>query len=114
MSEVLERAGAPDDVLPDTTASGPVAPQAQLRRASGFVIAGPLRCLVAALSAGAGVVHLAMVPSHMGEWAPEGVAFAVAGWVQLVVALLVVTRPSRALLWVTTIANAALLRITIS
>ena len=32
-------------------------------------------------------VHLAMVPSHWGEWAPEGAAFAVFGWVQLALAL---------------------------
>jgi hypothetical protein len=70
-------------------------------------MAESLRYLVAGLSAAAGVIHFAMVPSHMGEWAAEGVAFAVVGWVQLAVALLVVVRPSRLLLAATIVANVA-------
>jgi len=58
----------------------------------------PLRALLAALSGAAGVIHLAMVPSHMDEWALEGVAFAVAGWFQLAWAVLVLTRSRRELL----------------
>jgi hypothetical protein len=70
-------------------------------------LAGPLRYLLAGLSGAAGAIHLAMVPSHMDEWAAEGVAFAIAGWGQLVMALLLVARPSRALLRATIIANVA-------
>jgi len=68
-------------------------------------VAPALRYLIAGLSAAAGVVHLAMVPSHMGEWAAEGVAFAVVGWLQLAMALLVVVRPTRLLLAGTAVAN---------
>jgi hypothetical protein len=63
-------------------------------------MAQPLRYLLAALAGAAGVIHLAMVPSHVEEWAAEGVAFAVVGWLQLVLALWLVIRPSRALLGV--------------
>jgi hypothetical protein len=107
MSEVLERASAPEEDVPSAaTATEPVAdpfPSAAPAPAP----AGPLRYLLAGLSGGAGTVHLAMVPSHMDEWAAEGVAFAIAGWVQLVMALLLVTRPSRALLRATIVVNAA-------
>src|SRR3954465_11993609 len=34
-----------------------------------------LAYLLAACLTGAGIIHLAMVPSHMGEWRPEGWAF---------------------------------------
>jgi hypothetical protein len=54
--------------------------------------------LLAALSGAAGAIHLAMVPSHMDEWAAEGVAFVVAGWLQLVFAVAVLLRPARRLL----------------
>lgn len=54
--------------------------------------------LLAALAASAGAVHLAMVPSHMESSTVEGIGFAVAGWVQIVTAFLLVARPSRALL----------------
>lgn len=57
--------------------------------------------LLATLSAGAGAIHLAMVPSHADEWLLEGVLFAITGWVQIALALLLVTRPSRRLMmWV--------------
>jgi hypothetical protein len=55
----------------------------------------PARVLLATLSAGAGAIHLAMVPSHANQWLPEGIAFALAGWIQLGFALLIVVRPSR-------------------
>ena len=63
-------------------------------------IATPAAVLVtmATLSAAAAVVHLVMVPSHMDEFAAEGIAFAVAGWLQLLVAFSLWTQPSRALL----------------
>jgi len=59
-----------------------------------------VRHLLAGLSAASGAIHLAMVPSHMDEWAAEGIAFLVAGWLQLAFALVVLllTRPGRAVL----------------
>lgn len=61
-------------------------------------LSGPMRALLATLLGVAGVIHLVMVPSHAGESAVEGAGFLVAGWVQVVAAILVVTRPSRLLL----------------
>jgi len=55
--------------------------------------------VLAALAAGAGVIHLAMVPAHMSEWVLEGIAFAVVGWLQVLVAVALVLRASRALEW---------------
>lgn len=60
----------------------------------------PLRVAVSVTAAGAGIIHLVMVPSHLGEWAPEGWAFAVAGWLQLALAVVVLIRPTRAVLGV--------------
>ena len=50
--------------------------------------------LLGHLLAGAGAIHLAMVPSHAGEWLAEGIAFAVAGWLQLGSRRAVVARPT--------------------
>ena len=58
---------------------------------------------VAALSAGAAAIHLAMAPGHLGESAILGGGFIVAAWVQLAIAVLAVTRPSQRL-WLATIA----------
>lgn len=70
-------------------------------------MAHPLRYLLAALAGAAGVIHLAMVPSHVDEWAAEGVAFAVVGWLQLALAFGLVIRPSRALLGGAIVGNVA-------
>jgi hypothetical protein len=122
MTDVLEHAssGAADDdaarhdddadVPSDAeVAAGPAEPAATTAApappAARPEIAAGLRYLIAGLSAGAGAIHLAMVPSHMGEWAAEGIAFAVVGWLQLAAALLVVVRPSRLLLAATALAN---------
>lgn len=50
------------------------------------------RVLVGTLSAAAGVIHVAMVPAHAAEWLPEGIAFAVAGWLQIGLAVAIVAR----------------------
>ena len=63
--------------------------------------------LLASLSGTAGVIHLVMAPSHMDEWALEGIGFALAGWLQLVFAALVLVRPSRPLLLAGIAINAA-------
>lgn len=55
----------------------------------------PLRVALAGLLTGAAVIHFALVPSHAGEALVEGLTFAAAGWVQLVLAVALLTRPSR-------------------
>jgi hypothetical protein len=65
------------------------------------------RLLLAAASAGAGAIHLAMVPSHWDESVVEGVGFAMFGWLQLAFAAVVLVRPSRALLTGGAVVNAA-------
>jgi hypothetical protein len=57
--------------------------------------AGPADAALAALLAGAGLVHVAMAPAHLTSSAADGVGFLVVGVVQLLVAVLVVARPSR-------------------
>ena len=57
--------------------------------------AGWLRTMLAAACAGAGVIHLAMVPSHAGGAMLEATGFAAFGWAQLAVAVLLVVRPGR-------------------
>ena len=54
-----------------------------------------VRGALAALSLAAGVIHLAMVPAHMGQWALEGIAFAVIGWLQVLLAVALLMRPTR-------------------
>jgi hypothetical protein len=56
------------------------------------------RILLATLSGAAGVIHLVMAPDHYGESAVEGIGFLIAGWIQIAIAVLVVVRPSWALL----------------
>src|SRR5262245_63383785 len=63
------------------------------------------RVLLAVLSGAAGVIHLAMVPSHWGSSVAEGVGFAVTGWAQIVIAVMLLVSPSRALLRVTMLVN---------
>ncbi len=66
----------------------------------GVDVSPPLgaRLLLAAMSAGAGAIYLAMVPSHWGASVAEGVGLAVAGWLLLAFAAVVLSRPSRGLL----------------
>lgn len=90
-----------------TIADVPVAPEPvrDPEPSDGFEPSMPARVLLAALSAGAGAIHLVMVPSHVQEWAPEGYAFALVGWFQLIVAAVLIARPSKALLKVTVVTN---------
>jgi hypothetical protein len=50
----------------------------------------PRRALLAATLGGAAVIHLAMVPAHAAESVPLAIAFALAGWVQALLAVAVV------------------------
>jgi hypothetical protein len=58
----------------------------------------------AALLAGAGVVHLVMVPSHADASIVEAVGFAVAGWIQLLLAAALVVR-ARPAVWITIVVS---------
>ena len=60
--------------------------------------ASPGTWLLAALLAGAGIIHLVMVPVHWDGSTTDGVLFLVAGWVQLALAVLTVVRRTRGLL----------------
>jgi hypothetical protein len=64
-----------------------------------------IRSVLVSLGVLAAVVHLAMVPSHWGEWRVEGVLFAVTGWVQLALAAACWARPSRRVLLATAFVN---------
>ena len=57
--------------------------------------AEPEHWFLAALLCGAGTIHVAMAPSHLGEAAVEGAGFLVAAWVQLILAVVVLLRPTR-------------------
>jgi hypothetical protein len=63
------------------------------------------KVLLAVLSGAAGVIHLAMVPSHWGSSVAEGVGFSIVGWAQIVIAVILLTSPSRGLLRVTMLVN---------
>jgi hypothetical protein len=66
-------------------------PKATARRSS----IGWVQWLVAALLVGAGAVHLALAPSHFGESTVEGIGFVVAAWLQIALAVAVLLRPTR-------------------
>lgn len=55
----------------------------------------PMLWLLAALSFGAGVIHLSMVPSHVEESIQLGGAFAAAGWFQIASGIAMLVRPTR-------------------
>src|SRR5262245_34504231 len=69
------------------------------------------RWLVAACLAGAAVIHAAMVPAHLGESAVEGWGFVASAWAQLLLAVLVVVRPSRGVRIGVVAVNAALVAV---
>src|SRR5438046_9612038 len=98
MTGVLERDELP---FPATDPREIVEP----RRTFDLLVAS--RVLLAVISVGAGAIHLAMVPSHWGESVAEGFGFAATGWLQLAFAAVVLTRPSRALLWLGAALNGA-------
>jgi hypothetical protein len=74
---------------------------------SSFALSPASRLTLATLSGAAGLIHLVMVPSHMQLSTGEGVMFAVAGWLQIGLAVLLATRPSRTLLGATIAINLA-------
>ena len=96
MTDVLERAVRPrsDQPVAAPTATRP----AGRRQDRPHEFSNTLCVLLASLSAGAGVIHLAMVPSHAGTSVVEGIGFAVAGWFQLTFAVVLFRGRSRFLL----------------
>lgn len=56
------------------------------------------RAVLAAVSVGAGVIHLAMVPSHADASTLEAVGFAAFGWAQIAAGVLIALRPGRRVL----------------
>ena len=71
----------------------------------------PVRVLLATLLAAAGAIHLVMVPSHAQEWMPEGIGFALAGWLQIGLAAAVLTRPSRLVIRIACISSIAFIAV---
>jgi hypothetical protein len=67
------------------------------------------RLLLAALSLAAGAVHLAMAPIHASSSVTEAAGFATVGWAQILLAVLLLTRPSRIALQATILVNAAVI-----
>lgn len=65
------------------------------------------RITLAAVAVGAAAIHLAMVPAHVGDWALQGWAFLATAWIQLGIAFLAVTRPSRRMWLATIVLNSA-------
>jgi hypothetical protein len=54
----------------------------------------PMKVVLATLFVGAGAIHLAMAPIHAGGSTTEAVGFAIAGWLQVAVAIAIIVRPS--------------------
>jgi len=95
MTSLLDRPAA------DSTGS----PSTGSARRRSFPLSMPARVLLAALSGAAGVIHLAMVPSHWGSSVAEGAGFALVGWAQIAIAVVLLASPSRWLLRVTVLVN---------
>ena len=71
---------------------------------------GP-RVLLAVLLGAAAAIHFAMVPAHAAEWRAEGVAFILSAWVQAVLAIAVLVRPTRRWLQAVVVANLAFIAV---
>jgi len=67
------------------------------------------RLLLASLALAAGAIHLAMAPIHAPGSTTEAIAFAVVGWLQVLLAIGLVLRPGRELLQVAILLNAAVI-----
>lgn len=65
--------------------------------------------MLASASMGAGIIHLALGPSHLAEIGALGLGFFVVGAAQLVWAALAISRPGRLLIWLGVGGNLAVL-----
>jgi hypothetical protein len=103
-----------DTTEPDASTGAPAAPDASIPadRGGDAVRSGSgTATLLAALTAGAGVLHLVMAPIHAPGSTVEAAGFALAGWAQLVLAGVLLLRPSRAVLGLTAAANLVLIAV---
>src|ERR687893_2313056 len=98
------------DASPDV-APGPGETDPVRQEASRSELGGPDRWALGAMLAAAGIIHLVMAPSHLGESAVEGAGFVVAGWVQVGLALALLLRPHRWMLPLSVLANLALVAV---
>jgi hypothetical protein len=97
------------DLLDAPTARPVEAPAAPVTPAPPAREAGPLPAhwLLAGLLLGAGAIHLAMVPSHLSESGVEGAGFMVAAWAQILLAVGLLVRPRRGMLYAVVAVSAA-------
>ena len=89
---------------PDGATPAPSRSPKALARASSI---GWVQWLVAALLVGAGAVHLALAPSHFDESTVVGVGFLVAAWLQIALAVAVLLRPTRVVIFTVIAVSAA-------
>jgi hypothetical protein len=75
----------------------------------GAPAARPELWLLAALLAAAALIHAAMAPSHLAESAVEGGGFLAAAWLQVLLAVGVLLRPTRRVLVAVVVTSAALI-----
>jgi hypothetical protein len=96
MTDLLERNDAGVMILDPEPVTGGVEPLSTAARA-----------LLAVLCGAAAAVHFAMVPAHAADWRLEGIGFMIAGWVQVLLVVMLVVRPTRRWLAVAIVANVA-------
>jgi hypothetical protein len=112
MDETVEPAPAPD--APAAAPEGVAAVGASPAHAPGASGARPplptgAALVLASLCAGAGIIHLVMAPIHASSSAVEAAAIALAGWVQLGLAVHLLVKPTRPALVATVAANVVFL-----
>jgi hypothetical protein len=103
MTDVLSRptaapAGAPSEP-----------PGRDASRQPPFELGAGAKVVLSALAAAAGVIHLVMIPAHAADWLPEGIAFAVAGWWQIGLAVVLLLRPGRKAVQIGAVSTVALI-----
>jgi hypothetical protein len=118
MTDVLDRSGAtgppevPEGSDPaaagapaaptDDAAAAPTVPTTDPTTAAAPPVAvpatGPEHWVLAAALVGAGTIHAAMAPSHLGESAVEGAGFVASAFAQILLAGAVLLRPTRRVL----------------
>jgi hypothetical protein len=115
MTDVLDPPGArsPDaPQAPETSgAPTPVAPAPEAHTVPATTVPAAARWLLAGLLAGSGAIHVAMAPSHLAESAIEGAGFVAAAWLQLLLAAVVLVRPTRRALAAVVVTGAALVAV---
>jgi hypothetical protein len=96
MTDLLERDGPAILVVDPEPVGGRVEPLSLAARTMLVVLCGA-----------AAAIHFAMVPAHAAQWRVEGIGFMIAGWIQVLLAVMLVVRPTRRWLALTIVANVA-------